>query len=120
MLWRLGHHSFELMTPANCHILSILIRRDELFALADREGISFEHLIDSATPCLKSNTKQVDTISLLVKQILASSSDAMDTDIHKDMLLQEFLSLLDSGTLNSAKALAIFTVALWLIASGTI
>lgn len=104
VLWRLGHHSFELMTPADCHILSILIRRDELFALAEREGISVEHLADSATPCLKSNTQQVDTLSLLVRQILTASSDAMDTDIHKDMLLQELLSLLDSGTLNSAKA----------------
>jgi len=104
VLWRLGHHSFELMTPADCHILSILIRRDELFALAEREGISVEHLADSATPCLKSNTQQVDTLSLLVRQILTASSDAMNTDIHKDMLLQELLSLLDSGTLNSAKA----------------
>ena len=104
VLWRLGHHSFELMTPADCHILSILIRRDELFALAEREGISVDHLADSATPCLKSHTQQVDTLSLLVRQILTASSDAMDTDIHKDMLLQELLSLLDNGTLNSAKA----------------
>lgn len=104
VLWWLGHHSFELMTPADCHILSILIRRDELFALAEREGISVDHLVDSATPRLRSNTQQVDTLSLLVRQILTASSDAIDTEIHKDMLLQELLSLLDSGTLNSAKA----------------
>lgn len=104
VLWRLGNHSFELMTPSDCHILSILIRRDELFTLAEREGISVEHLAESATPCLKSNTQQVDTLSLLVRQILVASNVAMDPEIHKDMLLQELLSLLDSGTLNSAKA----------------
>ena len=104
VLWRLGHHPFELVTPANCHIFSIVIRRDELFTLAEREGISVEHLVNSSTPCLKSNTQQVNSLSLLVRQILTASRDAMDTDIHKDMLLQELLCLLDYGTLNSAKA----------------
>ncbi len=101
LLWRHGNTPFELVTPADCNILSIVVQREELFGLAERQGIELNLDASNTNPRLCSSARQLEELTLLVSRILAARSD-MDTEIHKDLLVQQLLQLLGNAEINES------------------
>ncbi|GAB0153861.1 AraC family transcriptional regulator, ethanolamine operon transcriptional activator [Marinobacterium iners DSM 11526] len=100
LLWRHGSTPFELVTPADCNIFSIVVQQEELFGLAARQGIATQSSVSGGNPRLRGSRHQVEELSLLVTRILAAADEGMDTEIHKDLLIQQLLNLLDTAEVN--------------------
>ena len=99
LLWRHGNTPFELVTPADCKILSIVVQSAELFSLAERQGINLQLDASNNNPRLRGSTHQLEELSLLVTRIRSSDKE-IDGEIHKDLLVQQLLQLLSSSQLN--------------------
>ena len=102
VLWRNGNTPFELITPAECNVLSIVMQKDALLGLTAQHDIEVEFTTMEAPPRLKSTPEQVQTLSLLVTRMLAASNTNMDMEIHKDLLLQQLMSLLGNARINDS------------------
>ncbi|MBR9830115.1 MAG: helix-turn-helix domain-containing protein [Oceanospirillales bacterium] len=99
VMWRHGGTTFELGSPADCNILSIVVHKDELLRLTERNGNDLN--LNRDHPRLKAGQQQVNNLSLLINRILESATTRLNSDIHQDMLTQYIFDLLDSSDIDT-------------------
>lgn len=100
LLWRHGGTSFELVTPADCNILSIVIPKERLFRLAERQGVRISPGGADDNPRLCADPAQIRALGQLVERILDAGGKPFDPEVHQDLLLQQLLNLLQGATPN--------------------
>lgn len=100
LLCRHGGTDFDLVTPAECNIISIVVPNETLFGLAEHQGIRLALEDSCDTPRLRSNPQQIQSLAQLARKILGASDSPLDVAVHKDLLLQQVLSLLDDAEPN--------------------
>lgn len=100
LLWRHGGTSFDLVTPADCNILSIVIPKERLFSLAERQGVRIRPGGADDNPRLSADPDQISALGQQVERILGASGKPFDPEVHQDLLLQQVLNLLQGATPN--------------------
>jgi len=101
LLWRHGGMTFELVTPADCNILSIVIPEDKLLSLAEYHGVEISLGGTKDNPRLSADPQQIHALARQVTRILNAGNREPDMAIHKDMLLQQLLDLLAKAEVNT-------------------
>ncbi|MFI0472600.1 helix-turn-helix domain-containing protein [Halomonas sp. HMF6819] len=104
VLWRMGSRAFELMTPDDCHLMNMLVPLEELFELAEREGVSMAHLSLASTPRLAIDDRRIRWFTEQVTRILGGSGAASDGLPEKEALLHGVLALLGHARLDTRAA----------------
>ncbi len=100
IMWRYGDTPFELVTPADCNIISLVVNRDELYALADTLGIDLSFLTPSACPRLTVSQGLLEGTVTMARGMLQADGAGLDSEIHRDLVLQHILALLEQASVN--------------------
>ncbi|MDO6460131.1 helix-turn-helix domain-containing protein [Granulosicoccaceae sp. 1_MG-2023] len=94
VLCRPGDTQFELVTPANFDMLSVVVDRKELERHAAAQGIEIKLLDATSYPRLKLSQNTLRNIQFLLKRIVSTKSNLLNVQIHHDLLVMALLELL--------------------------
>ena len=94
LLCRPGSTGFELVTPEDFDMLSIVVRKEELESHADSQEIELKVLDTSAYPRLKLPERTLKNFRYLLRRIIRPCANQIDTSIHHDLLILALLELL--------------------------